>query len=57
MFFLKGRGVVHILLGPNGAGKSNIISFFKMLGYVMSGSLQSQCKHFDEWIKKLQVIK
>lgn len=27
---------VNILLGANGAGKSNIVSFFKMLGYMMS---------------------
>ena len=33
-------GNINILLGANGAGKSNIISFFKMLGYMMSGSLQ-----------------
>lgn len=33
-------GDITILLGANGAGKSNIISFFKMLGYMMSGSLQ-----------------
>lgn len=33
-------GDINILLGANGAGKSNIISFFKMLGYMMSGSLQ-----------------
>lgn len=33
-------GDVNILLGANGAGKSNIISFFKMIGYMMSGSLQ-----------------
>ena len=33
-------GDVNILLGANGAGKSNIISFFKMLGFMMSGSLQ-----------------
>lgn len=31
-------GSVNILLGANGAGKSNIISFFKMLSYMMSGS-------------------
>ena len=31
---------VNILLGANGAGKSNIVSFFKMLGYMMSGSMQ-----------------
>lgn len=33
-------GDINILLGANGAGKSNIISFFKMLGFMMSGSLQ-----------------
>ncbi len=33
-------GDVNILLGANGAGKSNIIGFFKMLGYMMSGSFQ-----------------
>ena len=33
-------GNINILLGANGAGKSNIVSFFKMLGYMMSGSLQ-----------------
>lgn len=33
-------GDVNILLGANGAGKSNIISFFKMMGFMMSGSLQ-----------------
>ncbi len=31
-------GDVNILLGANGAGKSNIISFFRMLGYMMSRS-------------------
>lgn len=34
-------GDINILLGPNGAGKSNIISFFRMLNYMMSGTLQS----------------
>ena len=29
---------VNILLGANGAGKSNIISFFKMMSYMMSKS-------------------
>lgn len=29
---------ISILLGANGAGKSNIISFFKMLSYMMSSS-------------------
>lgn len=38
-------GDINILLGANGAGKSNIISFFKMLGYMMSGALQ---KHIAE---------
>lgn len=33
-------GDVNILLGANGAGKSNVINFFKMLGFMMSGSLQ-----------------
>lgn len=33
-------GSVNILLGANGAGKSNIIAFFKMIGYMMSESLQ-----------------
>ena len=33
-------GDINILLGANGAGKSNIISFFKMLGFMMSGTLQ-----------------
>lgn len=33
-------GNINILLGANGAGKSNIISFFKMVGYMMNGSLQ-----------------
>ena len=31
-------GDVSILLGANGAGKSNIISFFRMMGYMMSKS-------------------
>lgn len=33
-------GDINVLLGANGAGKSNIVSFFKMLGYMMSGSMQ-----------------
>ena len=33
-------GKVNLLLGANGAGKSTIVSFFKMLEYMMSGSLQ-----------------
>ncbi|MCB0189607.1 MAG: AAA family ATPase, partial [Caldilineaceae bacterium] len=31
---------VTILLGPNGAGKSNIISFFQMLNFMMTGALR-----------------
>ena len=34
-------GDVNILLGPNGAGKSNFISFFRMLNFMMSGTLQN----------------
>lgn len=34
-------GNVTVLLGPNGAGKSNIVSFFKMLGFMMTGKLQA----------------
>ena len=33
-------GDVNILLGANGAGKSNIISFFKMISYMMSRSFE-----------------
>lgn len=33
-------GEVTILTGANGAGKSNVVSFFKMLGFMMSGRLQ-----------------
>lgn len=33
-------GDINILLGANGAGKSNIVGFFRMLNYMMSGSLQ-----------------
>lgn len=31
---------VTVLIGANGVGKSNIISFFQMLGYVVSGAMQ-----------------
>lgn len=31
---------INILLGANGAGKSNIVSFFKLLGFLLSGHLQ-----------------
>ncbi len=34
-------GDITVMLGANGSGKSNIIAFFKMLNYMMSGSLQS----------------
>lgn len=33
-------GNINILLGANGSGKSNIISFFKILNFMMSGSFQ-----------------
>jgi predicted ATPase len=33
-------GNVTVLLGANGSGKSNVISFFKMLNFIMSGSFQ-----------------
>lgn len=32
---------VTVLIGANGVGKSNIVSFFQMLNYAMSGSLQT----------------
>jgi len=31
---------INILLGANGSGKSNLISFFKMLSFMMSGDFQ-----------------
>jgi len=34
-------GDITILLGANGVGKSNLISFFSMLNYMMSGALQN----------------
>lgn len=34
-------GNLTVLIGPNGAGKSNFISFFRMLGHMMSDNLQS----------------
>lgn len=34
-------GDVTVLLGANGVGKSNLISFFNMLSYIMTGSLQN----------------
>lgn len=33
-------GDINVWLGANGSGKSNIISFFKMLNFMMSGSFQ-----------------
>jgi len=33
-------GDVAVLIGANGAGKSNLVSFFKMVGYMMAGALQ-----------------
>lgn len=33
-------GDITILLGANGSGKSNLVSFFKMLNYMMTGALQ-----------------
>lgn len=33
-------GDITILLGANGSGKSNLVSFFKMLNYMMTGNLQ-----------------
>ena len=32
---------ITVLIGANGVGKSNVVSFFQMLGYIMSGSLQN----------------
>lgn len=33
-------GDVTVLLGANGAGKSNLVSFFRMLGFLSTGALQ-----------------
>ena len=33
-------GDINILLGANGAGKSNIVSFFKMMSFMMNGKFQ-----------------
>ena len=33
-------GDVSVLIGANGAGKSNLVSFFKMIGYMMKAALQ-----------------
>jgi predicted ATPase len=34
-------GDVTVLLGANGVGKSNLVSFFSMLNYMMTGALQT----------------
>ncbi|MDR1787483.1 MAG: AAA family ATPase [Treponema sp.] len=34
-------GDVCLVLGANGSGKSNLVSFFKMLGYMHTGALQN----------------
>lgn len=34
-------GDLTVLLGANGSGKSNIVSFFRMLNYMMTGTLQT----------------
>jgi len=34
-------GDITIMLGANGSGKSNIVSFFKMLAYMMTNALQN----------------
>src|ERR1035437_4730463 len=33
-------GPLNVLIGANGAGKSNLISFFKMLSFAVTGALQ-----------------
>jgi len=33
-------GMINVLIGPNGGGKSNLISFFKMINFMLSGNLQ-----------------
>ncbi len=33
-------GDITVLIGANGSGKSNVVSFFKMIGYMMTGALQ-----------------
>lgn len=34
-------GALNVLIGPNGAGKSNFVSYFRMLGEMVEGRLQS----------------
>lgn len=31
---------LNVLIGPNGSGKSNLIGFFQMLGFALTGSIQ-----------------
>ncbi len=33
-------GAINVLIGANGAGKSNLIGFFRMLNFMMTGALQ-----------------
>jgi len=33
-------GDITVLIGANGSGKSNVVSFFKMVGYMMTNALQ-----------------
>lgn len=33
-------GRINVLIGANGSGKSNLISFFRMLGFLITGNLQ-----------------
>lgn len=40
-------GDVTVLLGANGAGKSNLISFFNLIAYGMTGGLQDYLKKND----------
>lgn len=39
-------GAVTLLMGANGAGKSNIVNFFTMLNYMMSGGFQLYVKQY-----------
>lgn len=32
---------INIIIGANGSGKSNLVSFFKMINYMMTGALQT----------------
>jgi predicted ATPase len=61
-------GDVSVLIGANGAGKSNLVSFFKMLGYMMTAALQQYigqqggansilnfgCKHTPKMTAKME---